>query len=105
MTCERCRGERWICEQHPWKPFPHDACSGPGEPCPECQGEGRPELPDDWVSIASTLRPDVSRRRERVWVLRRSGKEVICELQFHGESYGWECRCLHDGELAYGQRY
>ena len=40
-----------------------------------------------------------------VWSLRKDGKQVDCELQFHGESYGWECRCLHDGELAYGQRF
>src|SRR5882762_9609392 len=54
MACDRCKGARWICEAHPWKAFPHDACSGPGEPCPECQGDTKPPLPDDGVSIAST---------------------------------------------------
>jgi hypothetical protein len=57
MVCERCQGRRWICEAHTWKPFPHDACSGPGDPCPECEGDAKPPLPDDWVSIASTAEP------------------------------------------------
>jgi hypothetical protein len=28
MTCTRCRGERWVCEAHPDKPWPHDDCAG-----------------------------------------------------------------------------
>ena len=71
MACDRCKGARWICEAHPWKPFPHDACSGPGEACPECVGNRKPPLPDEWVSIASTSDParssaaTCSRRRDR----------------------------------------
>ena len=42
---------------------------------------------------------------EHVWALRKNGRQIDCELRFHGESYGWECQCLHDGVLAYGQRY
>jgi hypothetical protein len=42
---------------------------------------------------------------EPVWSLRKNGKRVDCELRFHGESYGWQCQCLHEGELAYGQRF
>jgi hypothetical protein len=42
---------------------------------------------------------------ERVWSLHKNGREVDCELRFHGESYGWECQCLHDGDLAYGRRF
>jgi hypothetical protein len=42
---------------------------------------------------------------EHVWSLRRNGRQVDCELRFHGESYGWECQCLCDGELAYGRRF
>ena len=42
---------------------------------------------------------------EPVWSLRKHGRQVDCELRFHGESYGWECQCLHEGELAYGQRF
>jgi hypothetical protein len=42
---------------------------------------------------------------ERVWTLRKSGRQVDGELRFHGESYGWEFQRLHDGELSYGQRF
>ena len=42
---------------------------------------------------------------EHVWSLRKSERRVDCELRFHGESYGWECQCLHNGELAYGRRF
>ena len=30
--------EGWICERHPEQPWPHDDCTGPGEPCsnPDC---------------------------------------------------------------------
>jgi hypothetical protein len=34
-----------------------------------------------------------------------AGAPMSCELKFHGESYGWECQCLYDGELAYGRRF
>ena len=37
--------------------------------------------------------------------MQKHGKQIDCELRFHGESYGWECQCLHDGVLAYGQRF
>jgi hypothetical protein len=42
---------------------------------------------------------------EPIWSLRKNGRQVDCELRFHGESYGWECQCLYDGDLAYGQRF
>ena len=45
------------------------------------------------------------RTRERLWTLTKRGQRIDAELVFHGESYGWECQCLHDGELAYGQRF
>ena len=41
----------------------------------------------------------------RLWSLRKNGRRVDCELRFHGESYGWECQCLYDGELVYGRRF
>jgi hypothetical protein len=40
-----------------------------------------------------------------VSTLRKNPHRVDCELKFHGESYGWECLCLYDGELAYGRRF
>ena len=42
---------------------------------------------------------------EHVWALHKNGKRIDCELRFHCESYGWECQCLHDGVLVYGQRF
>jgi hypothetical protein len=42
---------------------------------------------------------------ERVWSLVKPGRQVDCELRFHGEAYGWECQCLVDGELAEGRRF
>ena len=37
--------------------------------------------------------------------MRRDGRQIDAELCFHGESYGWECQFLHDGEMAYGRRW
>jgi hypothetical protein len=45
------------------------------------------------------------RVRESIWTLTKAGRRVDCALLVHGESYGRECQCLHDGELAYGQRF
>lgn len=42
---------------------------------------------------------------ELVWSLQKAERRVDCELRFHGESYGWECQCLHEGVLAYGRRF
>ena len=60
----------------------------------------------DWYS------PNAPQRQARqpnpgqhVWSLRKAGQQIDCELRFHGESYGWECQFLHDGVLAYGQRF
>jgi hypothetical protein len=40
-TCKRCRGMRWVCENHPDMALDHpDGCScGAGDPCPDCNGE------------------------------------------------------------------
>jgi hypothetical protein len=32
LTCGKC-DDGWICEQHPDRPWPHDACAGAGMPC------------------------------------------------------------------------
>jgi hypothetical protein len=53
MTCPtRCQGERWICEEHPDQPWPHDDCAGPGEPCPLCNDPNNPEMPQGFVPLA-----------------------------------------------------
>ena len=33
------------------------------------------------------------------------GRRADCELRFHEESYGWECVCTDNGELAYSRRF
>ena len=58
---------------------------------------------DDWYRPPTA--PRILKPGEHVWSLRKNGKQIDCELRFHGESYGWECQCLHNGELAYGQRF
>lgn len=52
--CPRCRDERFVCEQHPTQPWPHDDCAGPGVPCPLCNAGDRPDLPDGFKVIATT---------------------------------------------------
>jgi hypothetical protein len=60
---------------------------------------------DDWYKPNPRPRPPQQPSPgERVWSLRKNGRQVDCELRFHGEAYGWECQCLHNGELAYGKR-
>jgi hypothetical protein len=57
-ACPLCEDARFVCEEHPSKPWPHDDCAGPRIPCPACQDpESRPELPADWKSLASTTDP------------------------------------------------
>lgn len=55
-----------------------------------------------WNAPPAPLR--VSRPAERVWVMRKNGKQIDAELRGHGE-YGWECQFLSDGALAYGRRW
>jgi hypothetical protein len=56
--CSYCQDQRFVCEEHPATPWPHDDCAGPGEPCPICNSEPgeRPELPDGWQSISTSRR-------------------------------------------------
>ena len=44
MFCKKCDHTGWICEQHPDKPFPHDDCAGPGDPCPYCNNADHPRV-------------------------------------------------------------
>lgn len=32
MTCETCKGELWVCSEHPEQPWPHGECAE-GVPC------------------------------------------------------------------------
>ena len=63
-------------------------------------------MADDWYTPTRPLAsPRSPKPGTHVWTVRKNGRHVECELRFHGESYGWECQCLYDGELAYGRRF
>ena len=55
---------------------------------------------DDWY-LHAAQQPAIDARPPGAPLnLRKNGKQIDCELRFHGESYGGECQCLHNGELA-----
>jgi hypothetical protein len=50
LVCPLCQGERWVCEEHTDRPWPHGDCPGPGVPCPICNTEEPPRTPPGFVS-------------------------------------------------------
>ncbi len=54
--CARCENCRWVCENHPDRPFFGERacdCGGAGDPCPICNrvdSDTMPEMPDDFVA-------------------------------------------------------
>jgi len=72
MTCRTCNGTRWVCEEHPDRPWgglcckrpdgadicEHGAChcGGAGDPCPSCNPEG--EIDPGWVHTEATVYDD-----------------------------------------------
>ena len=65
-------------------------------------GDEKPWYASDYVASPTVCKPSP---REPLWTLIKAGKRVDATLLFHVESYGWECQCLYNGELAYGQRF
>jgi hypothetical protein len=60
MNCTVCGDARWVCENHPDKPWGDasdraDACDcGAGAPCPACNSSDRehaPAMPDGYRTI------------------------------------------------------
>lgn len=58
MTCKTCEDTRWVCEDHPDRPWGSNhpnacRCGGAGMPCPVCNepkaGE-RPVMPTDFIA-------------------------------------------------------
>jgi hypothetical protein len=48
VTCARCDGTCWVCENHPDRPWDGPTacgCGGAGEPCPDCNNAGPDGLP------------------------------------------------------------
>lgn len=55
--CPKCGGERWVCEEHPEKPWNDDGCMcGAGMPCAACNPcdeHTPPAMPPGLVTIWS----------------------------------------------------
>jgi hypothetical protein len=57
FSCSRCRDARWVCENHPDKPWnaEHEMiCRGAGMPCPDCNEPDdaeRPAMGDDFTPV------------------------------------------------------
>lgn len=55
--CGRCDNSRWVCENHPDKPWLGEyacGCGDAGEPCPICNHQGEDtlqELPEGFEAI------------------------------------------------------
>lgn len=70
--CRLCEDTRWVCEQHPDRPWSGmnltpsacpDGCAGPGVACPLCHPHGQPSVGETWPNGApriSVARPDCS---------------------------------------------
>jgi hypothetical protein len=52
MSCPRCAGIGWVCEEHPDQPMRHEGCRGAGDPCPVCNAlasrDQPPNVPRDF---------------------------------------------------------
>jgi hypothetical protein len=47
-ACRRCDDSRWVCENHPDRPWQWEracSCGGAGAPCPDCNAADPPRLP------------------------------------------------------------
>jgi len=96
MPCPSCFGAGWICERHPDQPWPHEGCSGAGEPCPACN-TSNPTRTDFDLSIARVeddvfadwppAPPQAERPTETLFEFTRAdGKRITCELGFEARA-------------------
>ncbi|QOZ71120.1 hypothetical protein WN72_36050 [Bradyrhizobium arachidis] len=63
MTCARCNGTHWVCENHPERPWEGSkacGCGGAGAPCPVCNRVGPDEMPLLPTDLKPALRPPTS---------------------------------------------
>jgi hypothetical protein len=60
--CARCDNGRWVCENHPDRPWLGDracGCGGAGAPCPVCNrtDPGDPDdLPEMWEGFVAMVK-------------------------------------------------
>lgn len=68
MTCARCQGVRWVCENHPDKPWdktlPGGCECGAGAPCPDCNTGEAPEISGQFDTIGAAVPGAPIRRGE-----------------------------------------
>lgn len=52
-VCPGCGGERWVCEDHPDRPWGEGegCCGGAGAPCPVCNTGLVPEYPPGSIEV------------------------------------------------------
>jgi hypothetical protein len=48
-TCPICKGDRFVCENHPRLAWPSECSCGAGDPCPVCNIAEPQVMPDDFV--------------------------------------------------------
>lgn len=57
LDCSVCHGARWVCENHPDRPWDTPdgcRCGGAGMPCETCNPcdhEHPPQMPEGWVAF------------------------------------------------------
>lgn len=64
--CARCENCRWVCENHPDRPWEGEracGCGGAGMPCPVCNSSEvtLPEMPDSFVKDLSVASGEFAR--------------------------------------------
>jgi hypothetical protein len=47
--CPICKGDRFVCENHPRLAWPSECECGAGDPCPVCNPVGMPAMPENFV--------------------------------------------------------
>jgi hypothetical protein len=47
--CPTCKGDRFVCENHPRLAWPSECDCGAGDPCPVCNVAEPPGMPDDFI--------------------------------------------------------
>ena len=49
MKCPICKGDRFVCENHPRLAWPSECECGAGDPCPICNAAEPPAMRDEFV--------------------------------------------------------
>ena len=71
MPCRTCLGARWVCEDHPDRPWDIPGgcvCGGAGAPCPSCNVSDRdhpPQLPEAGRALLSARLTQPARAHSR----------------------------------------